>query len=240
MINERIISENFSSAWQEAFPMLNPNFMRVFNESRLKADYNILIPPTGHSDVVAEFAFNIVKTSYKEKIKLSEINRSPQHISEAFESSLITIRSSTKPVVLPDKLTSEELEEGIALAKNIESFIKFLNGPVKISPNFLGHGIINTCNGDISVGNTLVEIKTVNRTFRSKDLKQLLVYLALQNATGINPWVNGALYNPRLGLFCKFNILSLVNYLSANKTPSEAFSELLAMIERDIQIEQKF
>ena len=71
-------------------------------------------------------------------------------------------------------------------------------GAVTVSPVFPGCGIVDAAEGDVLVGRTLYEIKSVDRPFRSADIHQLLVYAALQRAAGAAPQiVRLGLVNPR-------------------------------------------
>ena len=43
-----------------------------------------------------------------------------------------------------------------------------------VVPTFKGHGIIAPCSGDFEVDNNLIEMKYVDRGFRSHDLRQVI------------------------------------------------------------------
>ena len=70
--------------------------------------------------------------------------------------------------------------------------------------------MLSSCFADLAVGSTLFEVKTVSRTFESRDLRQLLVYLALQSATGEPRWDYGGLLKPRFSCVCTFSVDWLV------------------------------
>ena len=93
---------------------------------------------------------------------------------------------------------------------------------------------------DLSISDTLFELKTVNRNFKSSDLKQLFIYIALRQVSEKENWRYAGLYNPRKGTYCKFNIKSLIFNLTGGKTPNEAFENLLNGLNRDVEIDSRF
>lgn len=242
MISERDIANRFSAIWLESFPLLTPNFMRVFNESHIsRFSNNAFVGITGHSDVVSEYAFYLAKRSFEHQVELDTLKRSLEARSDALSKALLSIRLSNKFTDIPDDLSEQQYEEGGLLAKNILSFIlSFTPGVVKFTPRVPGYGIVGECWADISVDNILFEIKTVKRSFRSKDLKQLLLYLALASVAGQEDWLFAGLYNPRDGRYTKFGIDSLVGYLSGGRPSKEAFRSLLDSLGRDAIFEQRF
>jgi hypothetical protein len=73
----------------------------------------------------------------------------------------------------------------------------------EVQPKFPGCGIIDTCFGDVRVGDALYEVKAGERTFRSMDLRQLLIYAALCKSARMQPLHRVGLFNPRVGVsFC--------------------------------------
>lgn len=229
MITERDIAKRFSATWLESFPVLSANFMRVFNESHISQYHgNQFVPILGHSDVVSEYGFFLAKLAFEEKIDLHDARISVPLHDTAFSNALSTFHNTSRVSDLPDNLSEEERKEGLQLASNILSFINSFN-PTQVTfmPKVSGYGIIGACNADVSIDHTLFEIKTVKRTFRSKDLKQLILYLALGTISGEQEWSHAGLYNPRSGRFCRFNIAGLIGYLSGGRTPIDAFRRLL-------------
>ena len=103
-----------------------------------------------------------------------------------------------------------------------------------------GNGLLSSCFADLSVGSTLFEVKTVARPFHSRDLRQLLVYLALQSATGERRWDNGGLFNPRLSVFCTFSIDWLVTRLSGGRPPKMVFTDFVQSLARDLVLDRRF
>lgn len=241
MITERDIAKKFSSIWLESFPVLSPNFMRVFNESHISYFVgNKFVSITGHSDVVSEYGFYLAKIAFEEKVDLG--HQDVLSVSNrAFTSALSSVRNSVRVIDLPETLSDEEQREGVQLANNILSFVSsFHPKEVRFAPKLPGYGIVGECLADISIDDALFEIKTVKRNFRSKDLKQLILYLALGIIAGKENWSYAGLYNPRNGRYSRFSVDGLLGYLSGGRSSIDAFRHLLESMSRDVISEQRF
>lgn len=240
MITERDIAAKFSAIWGQVFPMLTPNFMREFNNSWVKEfGKPKLVKLVGHHDVIAEFAFYLSKLSFDNKVVITKENR--YLINQAFVQALTSIKATARDYEIPNHLNSKEIDEGIELASNISQFIlSFKPKKIQFAPELKGYGIIGKCYADVRIDESLFEIKTVTRTFRSKDLKQLILYLALQSASGKTIYKRAGLYNPRRQIFATFEIEPFICSLSGYDSARSAFRELLELFVRDVQIEQPF
>ena len=86
----------------------------------------------------------------------------------------------------------------------------------------------------------MYEIKTVSQNFQSRDIRQLLIYLALQAATGDRRWLYGGLFNPREGVFCRFSVDWLVERLSGGRPPLDVLVGFFLALSRDAEIETRF
>lgn len=242
MISERDISEKFSAIWKQHFPLLTPNFIRVFNDTQIKAinSKEVVKVEAVRYDLVSEIAFNLSELAF--------INKSTP--SEAF-----TKEEQTKIINLTAKsiwksgnysannlsISDIEKQEIIAIAQNTLEFIEKLDGQnVVFKPKLKGYSFIPNLTADISIDDSIFEIKTVNRNFKSSDLKQLFIYIALRQVSERENWNNAGLYNPRKGVYCKFNIKSLIYNLTGGKTPNEAFENLLNGLNRDVEIDSRF
>ena len=242
MITERDIAEKFSIIWKQHFPLLTPNFMRVFNEAQI---FNINAPipinENVRNDIVSEVAFNIVERITVEKSTVEEFINKKNNLEKivATTAKIIwkTDNYSDKDLVLNEF----ELNEIKRICNNSLEFIdKVKKSQLQFKPKFKGYSFIPDLVGDLTIDDTLFEIKTVNRNFKSSDLKQLFIYLALQQVSNGLNWKYAGLYNPRKGTYCKFNIKSLIYNLTGGKTPNESFENLLDSLTRDIQIDSKF
>lgn len=243
MITERDIAEKFSVIWKQNFPMLTPDFMRVFNEVQVSTINSNAIPikENVRYDIVAELAFNLSEKVSNQEISLNELERNAPFFKGLVTETAKTIWKSGNYTESDLNFSTVEFEEAVAICENILEFIE----KVKVNnfvfkPKLIGFGPVPDLVADLSVDDSLYEIKTVNRTFRSSDLKQLFIYLALKQMSGETNWKFGGLYNPRKGVYCKFNIKGLVYNLSGGKSSNESFENLLNSLTRDVQLDSKF
>ena len=114
-----------------------------------------------------------------------------------------------------------------------------MDDDVEFAPQIPGAGVLSSCEADLAVGNTLVEVKTVSRSFRSGDLRQLLVYVALDWARAEPYWTKGCLLNPRRAVWADFPVDWLVRRLSGRPAP-ETLRNLLDAFAGDIEMETAF
>ncbi|HEY1537724.1 MAG TPA: hypothetical protein VGF76_27075 [Polyangiaceae bacterium] len=96
---------------------------------------------------------------------------------------------------------NDDVREATTLALRTEHF--FLNATTAqlvVSPTFAGCGWLSECNGDVLAGRVLYEIKSGDRLFRALDVKQILVYCALNYASNRCQIDEICLVNPREGV----------------------------------------
>jgi hypothetical protein len=106
-----------------------------------------------------------------------------------------------------------------------------LNATLDFCPRFPGAGILASAEGDIGVGDCLVEVKTVKRNTSANDLRQVITYLALDAAAGRNRWKSFAFFNPRRGTLHIAEIEPFVLRVSGGRPASEVFSDLIQFVE---------
>lgn len=243
MISERDIAEKFNVVWKQSFPLLTPSFMRVFNESYVIVINEDLAPieEEVRFDLVSEAAFNLSQMVIEQNINAVDFL--------AFASNRNQLAIDTAHSIWPQgQYVKEELElspfevnDILRVAGNIVEFInKTKRSKVKFKPLLKGYGILSDLEGDLEIDDTLYEIKTVNRNFKSSDLKQLFIYLALKQVSQGDNWKNAGLYNPRKGTCCNFNIKALIEEISGGKSSHEAFEGLLDSLTREVEIDARF
>ena len=250
MITERTLSCKFPSLWKEILPVLTPNFMRVFNESYIvrlkdKDGSEISSVPiqaeSSRMDLVAELAVQSVKFSNERKKGVVDVFTSTENLRKVWRvsQSLIDSYEGRKPSI-KFNVTDEERSEAFELSRNFEIFLSQFTGDIQFSPTISGAGVIDTCQGDLSIDRTLFEIKTVNRNFQSKDIKQLLIYLALDTAMTNRRWERAGLFNPRRAVWCRFEVDSFVRQTSRGLTMHDVLAELISAFSRTAEMDTMF
>ncbi len=78
----------------------------------------------------------------------------------------------------------------MSLAHNLSTFFRYAKArthftirTIRVSPRFEGCGWLDECEADFLTSNVLVEVKAGDRAFRSIDLRQVLIYCALNFAS---------------------------------------------------------
>ncbi|MEJ1359408.1 MAG: hypothetical protein RPU72_14680 [Candidatus Sedimenticola sp. (ex Thyasira tokunagai)] len=249
MISEKNIAAEFKGFWNESLPLLTPSFVRVFNET---SGDHLAGPPSDMKaipigkdiekhDLVAEFSFQLAKLAHENSLWIDELKLEQDNIQEAYKRSIKFLRkyeSESCEIVLNDS----EVAESLDLAEQYDYFLDHL-GPndIEFSPIIVGAGFLGKCKADLSVGDTLYEIKTVSRNISGRDIKQLIIYLALQYSTGSSKWKNAGFYNPRRALSYKIAIDHLIYKTSGGKAPSELFSDIIDFLcSRGIELDTAF
>jgi hypothetical protein len=250
-VNERDIAKGFSGLWTEFFPMLSPTFVIAFNEAFVRPILGRdgivsavkLTSPSHRPDVLAEFAFRFAAASYEAGVPVKVAARNEALMTAAFGAAVKRVRE-LRPNLSADEPFLDEGEqlEGVRLALVYDEFVELwpATEAVVFSPAVKGSGVLGQCLADLAIGKTLYEVKTVSRPFHSRDLRQLLIYFALQAVTGEKRWEYGGLLNPRMALFCTFSIDWLVMRLSGGRPPNLVFPDFLQALSRDSVLDRRF
>ncbi|MCK1398713.1 hypothetical protein IVB45_32055 [Bradyrhizobium sp. 4] len=96
----------------------------------------------------------------------------------------------------------DEMDDAREQARRLDFYFLQIVAPgrkLEVKPRFAGCGIIDSCEGDVYCDGQLFEIKAGDRNVRSIDLRQLLVYAALNYSEGGRSIDSIGLFNPRIG-----------------------------------------
>jgi hypothetical protein len=252
MISEKDVAKGFQSTWLELAPLLTPQYVHLFNESyRSKivspdGTLGVEVPTADgpmDSSLIAEIAFRTAEESISQGLDLKKIAEEKILPKTAVSKANTAInRYRGTPGGEQIDPTAEDLIEICQLLNNYYHFFsKHTESVINFSPLVFGYGAIDSCEADLSIDETLYEAKTVTRNISSRDIKQLLVYLALQSATGDRRWSHGGFLNPRLGVLYRFEIDKVIHHISGGRRSSFVFDAILeAFSKYDIQIENTF
>jgi hypothetical protein len=253
MISERELSKSFSGFWGELLPLLTPSFVHFFNETfklNLVDAQGLPIGTVkkasdlGDTAFLAEVAFYLVKLA-----RQHELSAVSAWEDVALRDKVIGLASATVDAYeggtgqVPSELGEGEREEVLGLAHNYDLFLgRFADGTaITFNPRIQGSGFISSCEADISVGNVLYEVKTVSRNLAGKDLRQVIIYLALQAATGERRWTQAGFFNPRRATVHEFNVDDLVSRISGGRLAVEVFRGITEFaLTREVEFDSSF
>jgi hypothetical protein len=235
MISARRFSQSFPGFWAELLPLLTPSFVHMVNENFISVVPIALEVPKASEEsdsaVIAECAFYLARMASERNVTAYELCLESRLLNQALREALKEV-SRFEGVEAPEPfpLTKPEWEEVVALTRNYQHFLwrKSSGRTVVFHPVVPGAGFIDSCEADLSVGESLFEVKTVNRNLAGKDMRQLIVYLALQSATGERQWSKAGFFNPRKAIFHEFDIDDLVPQMAGGKTAGEVFHEIIS------------
>ncbi len=204
MTSETTFSHSFSSTWRLLAPATDL-FVRKVNSMLREREFAPLISTVlperrGFINEAAFQFFRIRREWFNWTLPRSELISMAAAAAKATICRIEGINLSD----IPD-LDGAEEDELILIGERLQMFFsRVSNGRgLQVQPLFPGCGIIDTCVGDVRFGDTLYEVKAGERTFRSMDLRQLLIYAALCKSAKLEPLRNVGLLNPRTGVsFC--------------------------------------
>ena len=228
MISERQLVRQHPSFWRVAMPMSRSftSFVAGRDLSYMAELQSDVLPD--RRGLVNELAFGL----FAEAV--------PGPVSGLRDDTIMAVVSSTEEYLRDltpggDWMASEgELEEATTLAERIAAFFELNHRKEKVEvfPEFCGCGLLDRCRGDVLVGRTLFEVKSGARRFQLDDLRQLVVYAALDYAAGRARFSNLGLLNPRMGLYARFTPEEVIERTAA-KPPHELYSEVIEFVSSD-------
>jgi hypothetical protein len=202
MISERKFAESYTSFWREIIPT-GEDYIRRINLKLERFDTPIESNlPSQRRALINELAFRLFCVTIKEA-KPSIISLPDEVIEEEVKvtsSHILRFKDTKKSIT---KINEKEKQESIELGNRLLEYFKpkAINSEMILCPEFPGSGIVNTSEGDIILGSILYEIKSGDRSFRLIDLKQTLIYCALNYGRQKYNIDKISLLNPRLGLY---------------------------------------
>ncbi len=180
------------------------------------------------NDFMAETAFEMftkaVETG-KDVLTLAEDQKLLTDVAGNAISRLLGLKTYWRSI--KQKFPKTATEESIALAVRMEDYFagRPAERPLVIQPRFKGCGILDSCYGDILAGSCLYESKMVDRNLRSADLRQLLIYCALNYGSRQYVIDRVAVLNVRRATVYDFTVEALARR-AARKSAPELFHHI--------------
>lgn len=252
MISEKTVASVFNGFWEEVLPLLTPSFVRVFNEAHSEELVDLpsskfvripIAPEVTKHDLVAEFAFCAAEASHVSGESIFDIANEQKAINEIYAKSVGFLKrydSGDGEILLNDT----EISEAFKLADQYQRFFEFLHlrhSQIEFRPKINGAGFLGGCTADISAGDTLYEVKAVSRNLAGRDIRQLLIYLALRSAADQPQWEHAGFFNPRRALHYRFSVEHLIYRTSGGRSKTEVFDRLIRFLSaREIELDTPF
>lgn len=234
MISERKLVSAHSSFWRVAMPLAD-SFVRTMNATLVR-----FAPPLTGAGVasrnasISELSFRLYAESVSGQMLLVDgVPEQSQRVATIAQDvrDYISKLDRAGPVALA---TSAEVAEAFQLAQRLAACVATLEpgSKVTVRPRFSGCGVVDDCEGDLLVGDTLYEVKNVERRFRLADLRQLLVYCALNSTSSTFVIRRIGLLNARAGLYYRTSLNALC-LSAAGASAVTLLSEIAAYMSSD-------
>ena len=253
MITERMLADSFQDFWKELLPLLTPSCVHLLNSGHgmhLLNEHGDALAPvesreqTRDPAVVSEFAYHLAKEAFSRSLSVQDAFGDNDVCNNAQSCAVGLVNMYEGASVLPDTvLNVAELEEGLELALRYESFVRHFGNAERciFQIPIQGAGFLKACAADMAIGDCLIEIKTVKRSLAGKDIRQLIIYLALSAASHETIWQHAGFFNPRRATYHKFRTTELIELLAGGKATVDVFAELIDFIcSSDVQLDSTF
>lgn len=228
MISDISFATGYQSFWDNITPYLG-NYIKIknlengsFGEDEFPSGSN-----TDRRSLIAEYAYRVFCWEIKHYGK--NIPNVYKNMIQIKAAKYIAGFGDNENVNVP--LLEEELYESQEIINRLHKF--FFNKKsvnlINPAPLFKGCGFIDMCQGDVLFENTLFEIKTVDRSFRATDIKQVLLYAALNSVSKQYTIKKLGLLNPRRRKFVEEDIEHISIQISG-KPAQQLFDSIIFFI----------
>ena len=209
MITEVSFCRDFSSFWRTTTPTMD-GFVRNLNSGLYHRDFHPIDAMTAPNrrSFTNELAFEVFCINVR-AVQRGEFAKA---LAESLQDAIPAVRSAALRAALDgdtsSALSADELADIDEQVRRLTLRIcpGLIVHAVVLSPEFSGCGMIDTCRGDVLVGETLFEIKAGDRPFRALDVRQLVTYVALNYAGHQRAISTVALVNPRVGISVEMDL----------------------------------
>jgi hypothetical protein len=222
MTSEKHLALFHTAFWNTLLP-LEESYMRTHNLTLREFTSPLASSePSDQHGIINEVAFRIFATACVAGD--TSVNLSEQSILNCSVDAYQHIRRqrqfSRAPIV---PISDGGTREAVKLATRLMDFFTASGkATLKPRPLFTGCGWVDEAEGDVLADTNLCEIKAGDRRFRGTDLRQILVYAALNFSAKTYQIDAFTLINPRLGVYFEDDLESM-----ARKTSGASSSQIL-------------
>lgn len=215
MLSEREFLRIFPDWWAHWTPGLGPAFLAQLRpHGPLQACVQQWAEPlvartqAAHNDLVAEIAFGCFNRAQANGSPIADLDPAlvQTEVENAIER-LSQLRRNER--VAAHEVTEAHVLDACELASRLQRHLASCSARPQVHCTLKGVGLLADCHPDIIQGDTLIEVKMSKSSFRSADLRQILIYAAMAHWNG-RAIEKLALLNPRLGLTWRFDLQMLV------------------------------
>lgn len=232
MITELFFIRNFTSFWSDLLPG-SERYVRLLNSGIERFDLPVdSKDPPNRRAMINTVAYLLFDEVVNTKKTLSHILQSvDKQLGGFHKKALISLGHLSSLEEYQDPLGAVEVRTATGICQIMISRFSSSKRLV-LSPVFPGCGFLNECEGDLLVGDTLFELKAGDRNFSIVDVRQLLVYAALNYIAGNKYEIHQmGLVNPRRCVEWKADLRVVADDL-ASSTPEELFHEIISFLTR--------
>jgi hypothetical protein len=227
LIDATTFANSFSAFWRGITPSCDLFVRRVNLDGYERWEPPLKnIPPGGRKALTAEYAFSAFAISI-EIFNGADPLPEEKVQSDAWNQTVSRLKPyAAEGLDIQTPLTQAEREEANLFYRRLYSFFAQRPKPIFPRPLFPGCGFLGESEGDVLVQDTLYEVKTVDRNFRSSDFRQLLTYAALNRAANSQDISFVAVFNPRRGTLFKIDLDDLAKEVSGMNS-SQLLTEIV-------------
>lgn len=209
LITEKAFATSHHAFWRQLLPM-GDRYIRSCNIAVSRFAAPISGTSTGQNPgLINELGFRLFARALSDHLAVKGLAVSV--VAEEHRASRTFIETFRQHGSTPlPALAAEGLVDARLLAERTEGFFqaqKFAR--IETSPRFRGCGWLSEARGDVLADKALYEIKAGARSFRMVDIRQLLVYCALNYSAKDHVLDEIGVVNPRHGTVFKDSIATL-------------------------------
>lgn len=149
---------------------------------------------------------------------------------EALEEAISRLRPLVDdPSSLASPVTVTEGKEVAKILDCLRGYFGSRREKMLLRPVFYGCGYVDSSEGDIITGQSLFEVKTVDRPFRSIDIRQLVTYVSLNHLSRQFSVEKLGIFNPRRGVYFEMPV-DTICYEISGQSSQELFDAIIHAI----------
>ena len=228
LITEKRFASSYQSFWNGLIPMAT-RYVRRRNLQLDRFETPLESELAENRGVINELAYRLYSEGLAQGKRVRDLGQDV--VERATVAALDFIQRfreySRAPVEWP---SASAIVEARSLAIRMELFVSAMTPRnIEVAPVFTGCGWLDECAGDLLLDDVLCELKAGGNRFRSRDLRQVLIYAALNSQSRQYSVRAVCLVNPRLGVFLQEELERLC-YEVAGASASEVLGEIVDFV----------